>query len=187
MSQKRIAVPALLALALAAVALSLRGKGRLPATPDEAVNRLFQAAQRGDAPAYLATLDRHAPILLRVDAIADRRGSLRRQPAGIGGGHERVRRQPGRRILARPGRTRRRTGLRRPQRAPAVRPAPAERRLAGGRDRQGRYGQAAHPLRCAGIRGRTRRRRLAEGRDRVEVCPIGPLRPRRACRGGEGG
>jgi hypothetical protein len=56
MSAKRIAVPAMLALALVVVALVLRGKGRLPATPDEAVDALFQAAQRGDAPAYLATL-----------------------------------------------------------------------------------------------------------------------------------
>ena len=44
----------MLALALAAVAFVLRGKGRLPSTPDEAVNRFFQAAERGDAPAYLA-------------------------------------------------------------------------------------------------------------------------------------
>ena len=56
MSPKRIAVPTMLVLALAAVAVALRGKGRLPSTPEEAVNRLFQAAQRGDAPAYLATL-----------------------------------------------------------------------------------------------------------------------------------
>ena len=60
MSAKRFAVPAMLVVALAAVALLLRGKGRLPQTPDDAVNRLFQAAQRGDAPAYLATL---APTL----------------------------------------------------------------------------------------------------------------------------
>lgn len=46
----------MLALVLAAVAVALRGKGRLPATPADAVNVLFQAAQRGDAPAYLATL-----------------------------------------------------------------------------------------------------------------------------------
>jgi hypothetical protein len=56
MLTKRIAVPTILALALAAVALLLRGKGRLPATPDEAVRLLFQAAQHGDAPAYLAIL-----------------------------------------------------------------------------------------------------------------------------------
>jgi hypothetical protein len=56
MSAKRIAVPTLLVLALAAVALLLRGKGRLPPTPEDAVNLLFQAAQRGDAPAYLATM-----------------------------------------------------------------------------------------------------------------------------------
>ena len=56
MSMKQIAVPTMLVLALAAVALLLRGKGRLPPTPEDAVNVLFQAAQRGDAPAYLATL-----------------------------------------------------------------------------------------------------------------------------------
>jgi len=46
----------MLVLALAAVALLLRGKGRLPPTPEDAVRLLFQAAQRGDSPAYLATL-----------------------------------------------------------------------------------------------------------------------------------
>jgi len=46
----------MLAIVLAAVALLLRGKGRLPPTPDEAVKSHFQAAERGDAPAYLATL-----------------------------------------------------------------------------------------------------------------------------------
>jgi hypothetical protein len=46
----------LLVLVLAVVALALRGKGRLPSTPEDAVRRLFEAAQRGDAPAYLATL-----------------------------------------------------------------------------------------------------------------------------------
>ncbi len=56
MTIKRIAVPALLAIALASVAFLLRGKGRLPPTPEDAVNALFQAAQRGDAQAYLATL-----------------------------------------------------------------------------------------------------------------------------------
>jgi hypothetical protein len=56
MSTKRIAVPTMLMLALAAVALLLRGKGRLPPTPDEAVNLFFQAAQRGDVLAHLATM-----------------------------------------------------------------------------------------------------------------------------------
>ena len=48
----------------------LRGKGQLPQTPDDAVNRLFQAAQCGDVPAYLATL---APTLrssFKFDTIA---------------------------------------------------------------------------------------------------------------------
>jgi len=53
---KRIAVPMALVLALSAVALLLRGNGRLPPTPEESVGRFFQAAQRGDAPAYLALL-----------------------------------------------------------------------------------------------------------------------------------
>jgi hypothetical protein len=53
---KRVAIPTLLALALLAVALMLRGKGRLPATPENAVNALFQAAQQGDAAAYLAIM-----------------------------------------------------------------------------------------------------------------------------------
>ncbi len=56
MSLKRIAVPIILVLGLVALAFMLRGKGRLPPTPDEAVRLLFQSAQRGDAPAYLALL-----------------------------------------------------------------------------------------------------------------------------------
>jgi hypothetical protein len=56
MSTKRITVPAMLVLALAIVAIALRGKGRLAQTPEEAVNLFFQAAQRGDAPAFLAVL-----------------------------------------------------------------------------------------------------------------------------------
>jgi hypothetical protein len=56
MSVKRYAIPGLLVAALIAVAITLRGKGRLPATPEEAVNALFQAAQRGDVPGYLATM-----------------------------------------------------------------------------------------------------------------------------------
>jgi len=53
---RRIAVPTILVLVLAAVALLLRGKGRLPPTPDDAFTWFLQAAQRGDAPAYLAIL-----------------------------------------------------------------------------------------------------------------------------------
>ncbi len=56
MFTKRFLLPAMLVLALAAMALLLRGKRRLPSTPDEAVNVFFQAAQRGDAPAYLAAM-----------------------------------------------------------------------------------------------------------------------------------
>ena len=56
MPTKRIIVPAVLAVALAIVAIVLRGKGRLPETPEDAVNSFFRAAQRGDAPAFLAIL-----------------------------------------------------------------------------------------------------------------------------------
>lgn len=56
MSIKRAIVPAVLILALAAVAILLRGKGRLSPTPDAAVNLLFQAARRGDAAVYLSLL-----------------------------------------------------------------------------------------------------------------------------------
>jgi hypothetical protein len=56
MSTKQIVAPTLLILVLAGVAFLLRGKGRLPATPEEAVNLLFQAEQQGDAAAYLAIL-----------------------------------------------------------------------------------------------------------------------------------
>ena len=101
MSSKRFIVPIMLALVLAAVAVTLRGKGRLPPTPDDAVNRLFQAAQRGDAPAYLATVTGELRSALE-STQSQIVGSLRRQPAGIGGGHQRVRRQPRRRIHARP-------------------------------------------------------------------------------------
>ena len=45
----------MLVLALAAAAFTVRGQRRLPSTPDEAVNRFFEAAERGDAPAYLTT------------------------------------------------------------------------------------------------------------------------------------
>ena len=159
MSIKRIAVPTMLVLVLVAVALAPRqrpiaphaGRGRQPAVPGRPAGR---------RPGLPGDPCRYAPILLRVDAIADRRRGLRRQPAGIGGGHERVCRQPRRRTLARSGRTRRGTGLFQPQRAAAIRPAAAGRRLAGGTDRQGRYGQAAHPLRRAGIRHRRRRARV---------------------------
>ncbi len=46
----------MLILALASVALLLRGKGRLPPTPEDAVNLFFQSAQRGDSTACLATM-----------------------------------------------------------------------------------------------------------------------------------
>ena len=89
MSIKRIAVPAALVLALAAVAFLLRGKGRLPPTPDDAVNLLFQAAQRGDAPAYLATLT--GPLRASFESTQSQTGSeafaatLRESVAGMKG------------------------------------------------------------------------------------------------------
>ncbi|MGO8745467.1 MAG: hypothetical protein ACLQNE_05715 [Thermoguttaceae bacterium] len=89
MSSKRFIVPIMLALVLAAVAVTLRGKGRLPPTPDDAVNRLFQAAQRGDAPAYLATVTGELRSALEstqsqigAEAFA---ASLRESAAGIKG------------------------------------------------------------------------------------------------------
>ena len=91
MSRKQITVPVVLALALAMVAMALRGKGRLPQTPEEAVNGFFQAAQRGDAPAFLATLA--GPLRSSFEATQSQIGAaaLRRQPAGIGGRPEGLR------------------------------------------------------------------------------------------------
>jgi hypothetical protein len=88
-SFKSYAIPALLAVLLIAAALLLRGKGRLPATPEEAVNRLFQAAQRGDAAAYLATL--RGPIRASFAAAQSQLGaeafarSLQESVAGLKG------------------------------------------------------------------------------------------------------
>ena len=56
LSAKRLAVPVLLAIALAAAAIAMRGKGRLPDTPEGAVRAFFAAAQDGDAAAYLSLL-----------------------------------------------------------------------------------------------------------------------------------
>ena len=54
MSARRFVLPVILATALAAAALALRGKGRLPDTPEEAVKAFFTAAESGDAAAYLS-------------------------------------------------------------------------------------------------------------------------------------
>ena len=57
MSTKRIAVPAVLALALAMVAVAAPRQGPIARKrPRRPSTRFFQAAQRGDAPAFLATL-----------------------------------------------------------------------------------------------------------------------------------
>ncbi len=57
MSARRFVLPVVLATALAAAALALRGKGRLPDTPEEAVKAFFAAAESGDAPAYLSLVN----------------------------------------------------------------------------------------------------------------------------------
>ncbi len=54
MSARRFALPVILATALAAAAFALRGKGRLPDTPEEAIKAFFAAAESGDAAAYLS-------------------------------------------------------------------------------------------------------------------------------------
>jgi len=79
----------MLVLALAAVALLLRGKGRLPPTPEDAVAWFIQAAQRGDAPAYLAILtgtlrSAHESTQSRIGAEAFA-ASLRESVAGLKG------------------------------------------------------------------------------------------------------
>jgi hypothetical protein len=86
---KRITVPALLVLALAMVAIALRGRVRLPQTPEEAVNAFFQAAQRGDTSAFLATLA--GPLRSSFEATQSQIGaaalaaSLRESVAGLKG------------------------------------------------------------------------------------------------------
>jgi hypothetical protein len=89
MLQKRLTLPAVLALALAMMAIALRGKGRLPVTPDGAVKRFFQAAQRGDAPVFLATLA--GPLRSSFESTQSQLGaahfaaSLRDSVAGLKG------------------------------------------------------------------------------------------------------
>ena len=134
------------------VAPALRGKGRLPSTPDDAVNSLFQAAQRGDAPAYLGILTgtlrssfESTQSQIGAEAFAT---SLRESVAGIKG------------FAISP------VGEFSPDRAELdvefVFSDRNERqrfvllRQSGGwlvaSNRQGRYRQAANPLRRAGIR-----------------------------------
>ena len=89
MPSKQILVPTILVLVLVAVALLLRGKGRLPPTPDDAVNLLFQAAQSGDAPGYLAVLS--GPLRTSFESTQSQIGaaafaaSLRESVAGMKG------------------------------------------------------------------------------------------------------
>ena len=68
---KRI-VPAFLALGLVAVALFLRGRGRLPEKPEETVGRFYEAARRGDASACSALLAE--PLKSEVEATRSQRG-----------------------------------------------------------------------------------------------------------------
>ncbi len=56
MSKKRSAMSVILAVALATVAIALRGKGRLPDTPEDAVRALLLAAQDGETSVYLSLL-----------------------------------------------------------------------------------------------------------------------------------
>ena len=56
LSARRLFVPIVLAMALAAAAVAMRGKGRLPDTPEGTVRAFFAAAQDGDAAAYYSLL-----------------------------------------------------------------------------------------------------------------------------------
>ena len=69
---KRKFVPVLLALALVVVAIFLRGKGRLTDKPEETVIQLFDAARRGDVPAYLSLLAE--PLKTELQTAGAQRG-----------------------------------------------------------------------------------------------------------------
>ncbi len=82
-------VPILLAVCLAAVAIALRGKGRLPETPEAAVRAFFAAAEQGDAAAYLSlvagTLKSSFQETQSQLGSAAFRDSLRNSAAGLKG------------------------------------------------------------------------------------------------------
>jgi hypothetical protein len=88
-SAKRLFVPVVLAMALAAVALAMRGKGRLPDTPESAVRAFFAAAQEGDSAAYLSVIS--GPLKNSIGETQSQLGgkafreSLRNSVAGLKG------------------------------------------------------------------------------------------------------
>jgi hypothetical protein len=57
MAARRFVLPVVLAITLVAIAIALRGKGRLPDTPEAAARAFFAAAEQGDADAYLGVLN----------------------------------------------------------------------------------------------------------------------------------
>jgi len=88
-SAKHFVVPISLVIALTSVAVALRGKGRLPDTPEDAVRAFFAAAEQGDASAYIALLSgplnrsfRETQSQLGVAAFRD---SLRNSVKGLKG------------------------------------------------------------------------------------------------------
>lgn len=84
---KRWGAPVALIVLLAAVALLMRGRGRLPETPEDTVTALFDAAERGDAAGYLRLLT--GELRISVESTRSQLGpdkyveSLRRSVAGI--------------------------------------------------------------------------------------------------------
>lgn len=86
---QRYAVPLALAIVLAVVALFMRGKGGGCESPEDAVTSLFEAASRGDAPAYLNLLadTLRTPLESTRAQLGSRdfAASLRKTAAGIKG------------------------------------------------------------------------------------------------------
>jgi len=78
-----------LVAALIVAALLLRSRDRLPGTPEEAVNALFDAASRGDDAAYLRLTT--GPLLSSLESTRSQMGSrafretLRRSATGLKG------------------------------------------------------------------------------------------------------
>lgn len=89
MSPKQLIIPILLAVALAAAAIALRGKGRLGETPEDAVRTFFSAAQEGDASAYLSLVTGSLKTSFEETqsqlGMAGFRESLRTSVAGLKG------------------------------------------------------------------------------------------------------